>query len=665
MQVGFKLGSVKGVPIWRGRWRAPRRALCAWLKSGLCAGLGVGLLALPAAAQPVASPAAATAPWFTPADAQRLDERVQALLKDSFVTAVQYALVDADGVRHVRTVGRLRAEGDTPANDSTLMRQGSVSKSVTALAIARLVEQGRLRWDTPLAQLAPDVVFSNPWEKTQPVTLLHLVEHSAGWDDVPYAEYAFSQRNHAVADYARKPTTDRRSHWPPGLAFRYANGGPAVAGYVIEKVTGMGFDAAMQELVFKPLGMSQAAFATTDEREARTTASYTRKGAAEESPWHMGIRPSGSLAATAGDMAAFVSLFTRRGLAPDGTRLLSEAAVQRMGQGESTLLARSGVSATYAKGQFHYIAGGRLWYGHWGKTDGFRAAWGYLPQHGRGFMLTVNALDGKTRSALLNLLAETAASGLTKDVPAPDAAGVAPLQAASGWYINRSPDREMAALPLAVARPLYVQVDTAANRVLVGASPGDAQATRYVAVGSGRLALEHIAEPTAALVLHEGRWVYLAGALHERVAAWQVWGVRGLLAAVLLLTALCVLWLPLWLWKAAHTGLGVGGVGPRLMPLVGGLAAVALVAAIVPGLLLASDGAAFARAGNPTPWSWGVFAISWLLPLAGLLSALAGWRAAQQRKAVRLFAIVAGLLLLGLSAYFAQYGWIGIRTWRD
>jgi CubicO group peptidase (beta-lactamase class C family) len=636
------------------------------------------------AAAPAPTAAATPAAWFGPEQAAKLDADVQALLKGSFITAAQYAVVDADGVRHLRTVGKMRNDG-AAVDAATLLRQGSVSKSVTALALARLVEQGRLRWDTPLATLVPEVPFRNPWEASTPLTVLHLVEHTSGWDDVPYAEYAFNAANHPVAEYARRETPDRVSHWAPGLAFRYANGGPAVAGYVVEKVAGKPFDDAIEELVFTPLGMRDASFGTASAREARTTASYTRRGAADESPWLMGIRPSGSLSATTADMAALVALFVRRGVALDGTRVLSEAAVERQGRGETSWLARSGVGATYAKGQFHYFAGGRLWYGHWGKTDGFRAAWGYLPQHGRGFVLTVNALDSKARSALLDLLAQAASAGLPPaEAPRPAPGGVEALRSAEGWYVDRSPDRTMAALPLIVARPLYLRLDAGAGRVLVGSSAGDAEATRYAvagptqpaapgaapapsepAAGGVRLVLENAAEATAALVQHNGGWHYLAGTLYSRVAAWQVWGVRALLAGVTLMTVVALLWLPLWAWAAVRRKLGPGGVALRAWPLAGGAAALALVAAIVPGLLMASDGAAFARAGNPTPWSWGVFAISWLMPLAGAAALFSAWRAAAQPARVRAFGLLAGLLLLALALYFNHHGWIGIRTWRD
>jgi CubicO group peptidase (beta-lactamase class C family) len=636
-----------------------RRHALVLITTWLCALAG-------AWAQTPATPAPAA--WFTEADAQALEQALNEVLKDSSITAAQVALVDRDGVRFVRGLGRTKRDGGQPVDTRTLMRVGSVSKSITAFALARLVEQGKLQWDAPLAQIAPEVPFDNPYKATAPLRVVHLVEHTTGWDDVPYAEYSFDQANFPVAEYARRTTPDRQSHWPPGTGFRYANGGPAVAGYLIEKLTGLPFDQAVAQLVFQPLGMTGASFAHDAARDAATTESYTHRGAPDAGHWRMGIRPSGSLSATAADMAAWTAMWARGGTASDGTPLLTPQNLQRALHAESSLAARSGVRASYAKGLFGYVAGGRLWYGHWGKTDGFRAAWGFLPASGRGFVLNVNALDGAARSKMLELLAKAATKDLPPESPLPhDAAALGALQSAEGWYVDRTPDREMAALPLAVARPLYVRVDGsgAASLVRVGSSPGDASATAYRVPAPGLLALENITEPVGALVQVDGRWQYLSGSTHHRVTAWQVWGVRALLAAAALTVLLALLTLPVW-GIAALRGRLTGGVALRAWPLVAAVAAVGLIWALVPGVLLASDKDSFARAGAPTAWSWGVFAVSWLLPLAAAASVWTGWRAAPASgRWARGFALVAGVVLLGLAAYFAHHGWIGIRTWQD
>jgi hypothetical protein len=362
-------------------------------------------------------------------------------------------------------------------------------------------------------------------------------------------------------------------------------------------------------------------------------------------------------------------MWARGGTAVDGTPLLNPENLQRAMHAESSLAARNGVRASYAKGMFHYVVGGRLWYGHWGKTDGFRAAWGFLPAHGRGFVLNVNALDGAARSKLMELLAAAAAKGLPPEAPLThDPAALAALQGAQGWYVDRTPDREMAALPLAVARPVFLRVEGTgdSSRVRIGSSASDASATAYRVPGPGLLALENIAEPVGALVQVDGRWQYLAGSTHHQVGAWQVWGVRALLVAAALAVLLSLLALPAWAVAAWRRRLGGAGIALRAAPLLAALSAVALIWALVPGLLLASDKEAFARAGAPTAWSLGVFAISWLLPLAAAASVWLGWRAQPSAgRFARFQALAAGAVLLGLAAYFAHHGWIGVQTWKD
>jgi CubicO group peptidase (beta-lactamase class C family) len=64
----------------------------------------------------------------------------------------------------------------------TLFRIGSVSKAFVSLAILMLVNQGKLSLDDPVHKLAPEVWFENPWESTDPVRVVHLLDHTTGWD---------------------------------------------------------------------------------------------------------------------------------------------------------------------------------------------------------------------------------------------------------------------------------------------------------------------------------------------------------------------------------------------------------------------------------------------------------------------------------------------------
>ena len=79
-----------------------------------------------------------------------------------------------------------------PATAETLFRIGSVSKAFAAMAALQLQEEGKLKITDTVKQWVPDVAFDNPWEATDPVRLVHLMEHTTGFDDIHMREYALN-----------------------------------------------------------------------------------------------------------------------------------------------------------------------------------------------------------------------------------------------------------------------------------------------------------------------------------------------------------------------------------------------------------------------------------------------------------------------------------------
>ena len=77
-----------------------------------------------------------------------------------------------------------------PHTADTLFRIGSTSKAFVSLSILMLADQGKLSLDDPVHKLAPEVWFENRWESSDPVRVVHLLEHTTGWDDFHLREYA-------------------------------------------------------------------------------------------------------------------------------------------------------------------------------------------------------------------------------------------------------------------------------------------------------------------------------------------------------------------------------------------------------------------------------------------------------------------------------------------
>lgn len=119
-----------------------------------------------------------------PATIDELRAQIAAVLEREAVPGVGLALVDRRGVVWAGGVGLADRDGKTPVTADTQFRVGSITKSIVALGVARLAEQGRLDLDRPLAELMPEIDVTNAWAASSPISLAHALEHTAGFDDM-------------------------------------------------------------------------------------------------------------------------------------------------------------------------------------------------------------------------------------------------------------------------------------------------------------------------------------------------------------------------------------------------------------------------------------------------------------------------------------------------
>src|SRR6185436_2534655 len=129
------------------------------------------------------------------------------------------------------------------------------------------------------------------------IELVHVLEHTAGFDDIHFRDYAFSDPNVTTRGGIEFNTTSRIVRWPPGTRMAYSNMGPAVAALAIENVTGERFEDFVSREVFAPLGMSTATYFYN-----KSVATSYRHDASIEPYSHIPVRPSGAISASSGDM---------------------------------------------------------------------------------------------------------------------------------------------------------------------------------------------------------------------------------------------------------------------------------------------------------------------------------------------------------------------------
>lgn len=203
-----------------------------------------------------------------------LDARVEAELARAGLPGAVLAVRRMDGARAVRAYGLADVSTGTPMRPDMPMRIASVSKPVTALAVMRLVEQGRLELDAPVlpvllpqlpAGMVPHAAFGG-------LSARHLLAHCGGWDRTGGFDPMLQSRVMAErVGSAGPPSPGEVVAWVvsnapdfgPGTRCEYANVGYAVLGRVIEAVTGEAYVAAVQGLVLRPAGIEGMRLAAT------------------------------------------------------------------------------------------------------------------------------------------------------------------------------------------------------------------------------------------------------------------------------------------------------------------------------------------------------------------------------------------------------------------
>ncbi len=385
-----------------------------------------------------------------PKPAQSIDElrqQIEKILTDTHTNGVSIAIVQKNGPEWVTGLGMADLAGNRAATANTLFRIGSTSKAFVSLSILMLVEQGKLSLDDPLHTLAPEVWFDNPWESSDPVRVVNLLEHTTGWDDLHFREYAKqapdSMSLREGLDYDHH---SRKSRWPPGTRMAYCNSGPAVAAYVVEKLTGQKFEDFVQQNLFNPIGIKTATY--FEPAPGTATTLYRDDGKTPYPYSHIIMRPAGAINASANDMAAYLQFYLNRG-AVGGKQVVLTADIDRMEVPKSTWAAKDGMKFGYGLSNFWTVDDGFVYHGHDGAIDGGLTDVAYMPEYGVGYFFSINSDSDDAFEKITHAMRAYITHSLQKPPVPPPAQLSAYAADYSGWY---EPDSRRTELTYFLAR---------------------------------------------------------------------------------------------------------------------------------------------------------------------------------------------------------------------
>ncbi|HKR33392.1 MAG TPA: serine hydrolase domain-containing protein [Steroidobacteraceae bacterium] len=277
----------------------------------------------------------------------------------------------------------------------TLFRPGSVSKLFTWTSIMQLVEQGKLDLDADVNTYLKDFKVANTYP--QPVTLRNIMTHTAGFEDgavgylfankvedlVPLGDWVAAHPPARV----RPPTTD----FSDGTHASYSNWATALAGHIIEIVSGQPFDDYVAQHIFQPLGMTRSTFGEPlpDALAPRMSVGYTPEAGGFKSHGFEFIHaagPAGSLSSTAADMGRFMLAHLQDGALGDG-RILKPETAQMM---HTRVMSPDPALNGHCLGFYETYINGRRIIGHGGDTGFFHSVLSLMPETGIGLFASVN-----------------------------------------------------------------------------------------------------------------------------------------------------------------------------------------------------------------------------------------------------------------------------------
>ena len=292
----------------------------------------------PAAAEPAAAmPAAPTGHALERADLENwLDGFMPYALERGDVAGSVVAVVKNGEVLLTKGYGYSNVEKRTPVDPQrTMFRPGSTSKLFTWTAVMQLVEQGKVDLDHDVNDYLP---FKLPSRDDGPITLRHIMTHTAGFEE---------QIKQLIADdpkvlvplktYAEKFTPVRV--YKAGTTPAYSNYATALAGFIVEHVSGQSFDDYLDTHIFKPLNMTHSSFRQPLPAALLPDMSEGYDLASEPAKKYeiVNAAPAGSLASSGEDMAHFMIAHLQGG-EYKGERILKAETAKLMHESPTTMI---------------------------------------------------------------------------------------------------------------------------------------------------------------------------------------------------------------------------------------------------------------------------------------------------------------------------------------
>ncbi len=294
--------------------------------------------------------------------------------------------------------GYADVDGQAPVDPSTtLFRVGSTTKLFTWTAVMQLAERGRLDLDMDVNAYLD---FEIPDTFPEPITLKNLMTHTPGFEERNEGHFQMRAEDVvSLGEYLKNHIPARV--FPPGKVAAYSNYGAALAGYIVERVSGVPFEQYVADSILAPLGMTKSTLRQPPPAALKPGLSggyrYTEGGYVASGFEYAVDSPAGALSSTAADMARFMLAHLQDGTLGE-TRILSTQTARLM---KTRLFTYDPRIPGMTYGFFETCLNGRRIIWHGGDTALFHSGLWLIPDENTGIFITTNSGGGAVATTLL------------------------------------------------------------------------------------------------------------------------------------------------------------------------------------------------------------------------------------------------------------------------
>ncbi len=335
-----------------------------------------------------------------------IHEQMETYVNENHIPNAVMAIVTANGETFMKGYGKSSLHNGEPTDpEKHLFRTGSVSKIFAWTAVMQLYEKGLVDLDADINTYL-DVDFNHRIlykGDEAPITLRHLLNHTAGFEDVLQNLFSFSPQP-ALREQLLDIVPARI--FPPGEVMAYSNWGTSLTGYIVECVTGLSFEDYVEQYIFEPLGMSSSSFRQPlpeDLKKNFVTAYRWVDGRFMEGHFEHMAAPAGGISTTARDMVLFLHAHLNGGENEHG-RFMDASTLQIM---HTNSFSYHPLTAGMAHGFLEWNKNGQHIIWHGGSSTVFDSGFYLLPESGLGLFFAYSGGSYTGHARIMNKFMDT------------------------------------------------------------------------------------------------------------------------------------------------------------------------------------------------------------------------------------------------------------------